>query len=365
MFFAAIKKDVWLLLRDRGSLIRLFAVPVIFITVFGSMFKFGGPNKGKPQQIAIWHAPDDARGVAIEKLLAATEGFEVQAAASADDVRDRVRHESVRAGLIIPADFDPAHGKPIELVIDLEAAIQMRAPLQGALTGVAMRALAPMQAAAAPMVAVRAPPGAAKQVDEISGFQITVPGNAVLFGFFIVITVALSFASERRTGTWRRVLSAPVPRWKILLATLVPYYLVGLLQLTFLFGIGIGAFGMHVAGSWAGMILLSMAVALCAVSLGLMFASLGGSEKQIGGVGSMTLLVMALLGGCMFPRIAMPELMQKIGNLVPHSWALDGYYAAIVKQGTTLADVAPSIGALLAFSVGFASIGLWRFRFEK
>jgi ABC-2 type transport system permease protein len=355
MFFAAIKKDVWLLLRDRGSLIRLFAVPVIFITVFGSMFKFG-PSKGEPAAVAIFGVAGDARAAAIHKLLVASDAFAPVAATSADDARARVRHEDVKAAIVVP------ELGPVELVLDLDAPVQTRGPLQGALVGMITHAVTPAQI---PPVIVRAPPGAAKARDEISGFQITVPANSVLFGFFIVITVALSFASERRTGTWRRVLSAPVPRWKVLLGTLVPYYLIGLLQMTFLFGIGALAFGMHVAGTWAGLVVLSMAVVLCAVTLGLLFASLGGTEKQIGGVGSMTLLVMALLGGCMFPRLVMPAFMQQIGNFVPHSWAIDGYYAAIVHPGTTLLDLAPQIGALLAFAVGFGAIGLWRFRFEK
>jgi ABC-2 type transport system permease protein len=77
------------------------------------------------------------------------------------------------------------------------------------------------------------------------------------------------------------------------------------------------------------------------------------------------LLVMGLLGGCMFPRILMPDFMKGLGHVVPHSWALDGYYDVLVRQGTTIADVAPNIGALLAFAVGFAALGLARFRFER
>ena len=78
----------------------------------------------------------------------------------------------------------------------------------------------------------------------------------------------------------------------------------------------------------------------------------------------MILLVMGLLGGCMFPRLLMPPFMQKLGHVVPHSWALDGYYAVLVRQGTSIADIAPSLGALSAFAVGFAVLGLWRFKFE-
>ena len=356
MIGATIVKDVWLLLRDRGRLLSLFALPVVFIVVFGSMFKFG-PDRGTPRPIAIWHATGDSRGEAIERALASTPGFTPQPLASAGAVRSAVAHDEVGAGLVIE------EGKVVELVIDLGAPVQVRGPLQGALTGVVMRALAPVQLP--PMIEPRSPPGIAKPIDDITSFQVTVPGNAVLFGFFIALTVAMSFAHERSTGTWRRLLAAPVPRWQALLGKLVPYLLIGLVQLAFLFGLGALLFGMKIAGSVWALVALTVAVELCAMGLGLLFASFGGSERQIGSMAPLVLLVMGLVGGCMFPRLVMPAFMQKAGLVVPHSWALDGYYAVLVREGTTIADIAPSLVALCAFAVGFGLLGVLRFRFER
>ena len=158
--------------------------------------------------------------------------------ASADDVRSAVAHEDVPAGLVVPADFDPSAGKLVELVIDLGEQIQVRGPVQGALTGAVMRALAPVPVDKLPaVIEAKSPPGIAKPLEQVSAFQVTVPGNGVLFGFFIAMTVAMTFASERHSGTWRRLLAAPVPRWRALIGKLVPYYLIGLLQLAVLFAL--------------------------------------------------------------------------------------------------------------------------------
>jgi ABC-2 type transport system permease protein len=361
MLGAAIKKDVWLLLRDRGALISLFLLPVVFMVTFGSIFKFG-PDQGAPRPIALWHQAGDPRGAAIAAAVAASPGFEVTPAATADAVRAAVAAGDVVAGLIIPPDLAP--GRPVELAIDLAGPIQVRAPIEGALRAIVTAALAPPAPPAPPLIEVRAPPGLARPLDAITSFQVTVPGNAVLFGFYIALTVAMAFAGERRAGTWRRLLAAPVRRSTALLATLVPYYLVGLAQLTFLFGIGYLAFGMRVAGSPVALVALSMVVVACAVSLGLAFAALGGSEKQLGGIGSVVLLVMGLLGGCMVPRLVMPAFMQHLGLAVPHAWALDGYYAVLVRQGTGVVDLLPQLAALGGFAVLFAGFGVWRFRFE-
>ena len=364
MIGASIRKEGWLLMRDRGRLLSLFALPVVFMVVFGSMFKFG-PDADEPQKIGITHGADDARGAAIEKALNETPGFVAQRFASADELRAAVAHDRLVAGLIIPVGLSPDH--PIELAIDEGASIQVRAPLEGALTGVVMRSLSPVptNGAPRPLVQPRTPPGILHPLENISTFQVTVPGNAVLFAFFLSLAVAITFAHERHTGVWKRMLAAPVPRWQALIGKIVPYLLISLVQLTFLFGLGVGVFGMKIAGSIGALVLISIALSLCSVTFGFLVSSFGGTERQIGSTVPVIVLVMGLLGGCMFPRMFMPAFMKQIGNAVPQSWALDGYYDVLIREGTGVAQIAPQLIALVGFSALFTMLGLWRFKFEK
>lgn len=362
MLRAAIKKDFQLLLRDRGALITMFLLPVVFMTVFGVIF--GGDGGGDRRKLALWSAAG-ARPATVVAALVASQQFELRPLASPEAVRQAVADGDVLAGLILPADFDPAGAHPAELAIDLALAPQLRAPLEGAVVAIVGRAVfPPAPGAERPVLVATSPPGIQRALRDVSGFQITVPGNAVLFGFFLALTVGLSFSEERRLGTWRRLLAAPVARSTILLAKLVPYVLVGLLQFGFLFAIGIVGFGMKVGGSPLALVVLTTAVVVCATALGLLIAAIGGSERGMGSIGSVLLLVMGLLGGCMVPRLAMPAVMRTIGLAVPHAWALDGYFALLVRDGGGLVDVAPQIGALAGFAVVFAALGIWRFRFE-
>ena len=358
MIVAGVRKEVALLIRDRGALISLFALPIIFMVAFGSMLHFG-PDAGRPQRIAYWHPAGDLRGESIARVLAETPGFVAVRVASAEAVGQAVANEDASAGFVVSE-----LATPVEVVIDRGLPVNVRAPLEGALTGIVVRA-ALVTTAWSPRVTLRSPPGAGNPLATITSFQVAVPGNAVLFGFFIALTVALAFTTERRTGTWRRLLAAPVARWRLLVAMLVPYFLIALVQLTFLFSVGALAFDMQVAGSPVALAAVSAAVAFCAVALGLLFSSLARSERQLGGIGSVTLLVMGMLGGCMVPRIVMPPLMQSLGLAVPHGWALDAYYAVLVRENTTLADVMPAVGALAAFGLGFLVVGLALFRFES
>lgn len=364
MLGAAIKKDIQLVLRDRGALGSLFLLPVIFISVFGSLFGDDGNGTTEPRTVLVFHEPGDAMAA---RMVAAIDGsgmFRTRREHSPDSVRAHVARDRLGVGLVIPRDFDPRAGRPAELVIDGGAPMAFRGPIEGALSGILTMAHSG-EPPGARVLEARTPPGIRRPLDHASGFQVSVPGNVVLFGFFLALIVALSFVEERRTGTWRRILAAPVSRPVILVAKLVPYTIIGLVQFGFLFGVGMIGFGMKIAGSALALGALTLAVILCATALGLFIASFGGSERQIGGIGSITLLVMGLVGGAMVPRLAMPETMQQIGLCVPHGWALDGYYDILVREGTTLADVWREIAAVLGFAAGFAVIGAARFRFER
>ncbi len=364
MLRAVLQKEFRLLARDRGTLLRLFLLPVMFILVFGSVFHFGpDSDTARGPAIAVWTPPGDVRFAPLVAGAAASSGFDLRSMASADEVRAAVAKGTVAAGVVVPPDVAPGT-QPVELVMLPSQPAQVRLPLQGALTALVAQAFMGTGGPAPALVEVRAPPGLAPTTPPPSGFQVAVPGNAVLFGFFISLTVAIAFAEERRSGAWRRALAAPVSRRVLLLGKLVPYALVGLGQQAFLYGVSMLVFGLHVAGSPLALLLMAIAVALCAVSLGLAIASLGGSEKQIGSVGSMTILLMGLLGGCMLPRLIMPAFMQRLGLAVPHGWALDGFYAVLMKPATGVVDIAPQLAAMLGFAAAFSAFGAWRFRYQ-
>lgn len=354
MIGAAIRKDTLLLIRDRGALTSLFALPVVFMIVFGAMFQ---TDSAGPRTIATWHAPDDPRGAAVDRALDTAKGLIRQPQVQRDGVRELVESKRVDAGIVV-------HPQGVDVVVYRGLPPQARAPLEAALQGLVIRALIPAEVDLHG-VNVVAVPATTRATESLSSFQISVPGNAVLFGFFLALTVAISFANERRTGTWQRLLAAPVPQWHALAAMLIPYGLIGVGQLGFFFSLGIFVFGMEVSGSMVALMALSLALVFCAVSLGLLFAAVGGSERQIGGLGSVILLVMGMLGGCMVPRQIMPPVMKSLGLAVPHGWALDGYYKVLVTQATSIVDIVPELTALVLFGTVFAAIGLVVFRFER
>jgi len=360
MIGAAIRKDLRLVLADRGGLMALFAMPVIFMIVFGAVF--GDDDGQRVLRIAVARAADDDFSKTIATALAES-SFDVVTAQSPDAARRAVAEGRVLAAVIVPAGFEPGLGQGVELCVDRASLGQTFDELRGRVQAGIARASVGLDPDTLLWTSV--PPGRGPPVEHLGGFQVAIPGNAVLFGFFLALTIAISFLDERQSGTLRRLAAAPISHWRLLVAKLVPYVLVGLVQMGFLFAVGYFALGLEVGGSWLALCMLSVAVVVCATTLGLFIASFSGTQKQVGGVGSIALLVMGLMGGAMIPRLAMPELMKTIGLATPHAWALDGYYEILLRRGTGLSSIGVDLLVLGAFSLLFAGVGASRFRFDR
>jgi ABC-2 type transport system permease protein len=109
---------------------------------------------------------------------------------------------------------------------------------------------------------------------------------------------------------------------------------------------------------------VSFALAACANGLGLMVATLGRTEAQIGALGVLFAVVLSALGGMLVPSFVMPELMKTVSRLTPHAWALSGYHDVMLR-GLGLAAVWKETAVLLGFASFFYMIALWRFRFTE
>jgi len=194
-------------------------------------------------------------------------------------------------------------------------------------------------------------------------YQQNVPGYTVFGLFWIVNLLAVSVLRERRNGTFRRLLVAPMSRWVILAGKLVPYYIVNLIQVAIMLGLAHLLFGMSLGSSPAGLVAVSMAAALSATGLGVLVAALVRTDAQANSLTVLVLLTLSALGGSFVPRFVMPESLQLAGLVTPHAWAIDAYQDILVRSAG-LVDVLPEVGALTAFAVAFFAVGALRFRFS-
>lgn len=187
-------------------------------------------------------------------------------------------------------------------------------------------------------------------------YQILVPSYTVMFAFFLVLTVGWLFVAERRQGTLRRLRAAPLSRHQVLLGKLIPCYLLSVVQGLFLLAAGKLVFGMKWGPHPMLLVFVVATTSLAAMGLAMLVASLARTETQVALYGTLLVLVLAGVSGCLMPRELMPEGMLTLSRVTPHAWALDAYSELLIRPEPNVLMVATACGVLTAFGVGFLTL---------
>ena len=193
-------------------------------------------------------------------------------------------------------------------------------------------------------------------------YQTLVPSYTVMFAYFLVLTVGWLFVAERRQGTLKRLRAAPLSRSEILLGKLLPCFLLSLAQGIFLLVAGKLVFGMSWGEHPLWLLLVVFTTSLSAMGLALLVASVARSEAQVAIYGTLLVLVLAGISGCLMgDRDLMPENMKQFSLITPQAWALVAYKQLLANAGPpNLTVVAQSCLALTAFGLGFLGLA-WIF----
>jgi ABC-type Na+ efflux pump permease subunit len=186
-------------------------------------------------------------------------------------------------------------------------------------------------------------------------YQTLVPSYTVMFAYFLVLTVGWLFVAERRQGTLKRLRAAPLSRSQILLGKFLPCFALSLAQGLFLLAAGKLIVGMSWGPEPWWLLLVVFTTSLSAMGLAMLVASVARNEAQVAIYGTLLVLVLAGISGCLMgDRELMPEAMQRISLVTPQAWALIAYKQLLANTGAVnLALVAQACAVLAAFGVGF------------
>jgi ABC-2 type transport system permease protein len=377
-------KELKIYLKDPAVWAWMFLQPFVLIVVLS--FAMGGSfGAGKEADDAIWIlVVNEDRGVQAATVLAQLDEMDALSLEPTWDGQlltrgqvERLISEDERdLALVIPAGFSEAVEKGVEpgqtttivAIIDPNFPNQVVEPILGVFEAFAARAAVaerfPGEAGLpAPIHVERTAPPGMEAEQTANAFQYNVPGITIYGIFWIVSLLAGSVYREKREGTFRRLLVAPMTRPTLLTGKVLPYYLINLLQIAVMLGLSRLLFGIDLGSSAAGLVVVSLAAAATATGLGVLVAAVARTDAQVGAISTILLITLAVLGGCFVPRWVMPEWLQTVGLLTPHAWAVDAYQALMV-QGAGLLEVVPAVAALSVFAAVFFGVGVWRFRFE-
>ncbi len=177
-------------------------------------------------------------------------------------------------------------------------------------------------------------------------------GVGVMFLLFTASGAGGALLDEVESGTLDRILSTRVTMMKLLLGKLLYLWTLGVMQLIVMFVWGALVFGLPLMGHLAGFAIMTAATALTCATFGLLLASATRTRAQLSAVSTLAVLTISALGGSMFPRFLMSERLQKASLVLFNSWALDGFINVFWREAPLTSLVMP-VAVLIAWAVVF------------
>ncbi|MFZ3063397.1 MAG: ABC transporter permease [Actinomycetota bacterium] len=182
-------------------------------------------------------------------------------------------------------------------------------------------------------------------------------GFTMLFVMMALVIGARGILEERKVGTLGRLLTTPTSKLAVLSGKILQLFLQGVVQTTILILFGRFVFGVEWGNSVAGVVILMGAFILASTGLGIMFSALVRTPAQMEALGTITVISMSMLGGAWWPIEIVPRYLQIAAKLIPTGWVMDGLTNMIVRGMGVQAAILPAL-VLLGFALLFFAVGL-------
>ena len=194
--------------------------------------------------------------------------------------------------------------------------------------------------------------------------QHNVPAWTMFAMFFIVIPLAGNMIQERDDGSFFRLLTMPGSYLNVLSSKTVVYLLVTFVQFILMLLVGmfiLPALGLPVLkiGTHPGALaFMGLASGLAATGYGILIGTIANTHEQSGVFGSVSVIILAALGGIWYPIYAMPEVMQKISIISPLNWGLNGFYEIFLKDSSFI-NIIGNSSALIIFFIATITLSVF------
>jgi ABC-2 type transport system permease protein len=382
---AVARKEFRQLARDRLSLGFVVGIPSLQLVLFGYAIN-----------LDVRHVPtavlDRAQSPLSRKLLGeleATQTFHLTRAARDEaDAFALLQSNQVGAVVLVPPDFDGrlqrGRGAEVSILADASnptVASAVAAAGQGFERWLAER-LQPFPGAGENAARRLAPAdrsllGPTPELVRGRGIRIAVlplynperrtpvfivPGLVgVILTMTMMLMTALAIVRERERGTFEFLIATPVRRSEVMLGKILPYLVVGHVQVGLVLGLGWLLFDVPLHGSALDLGVGALPFLAAMLSLGLVISSLARTQFQATQMAFFFFLPSMLLSGFMFPFEAMPRPAQWIGQLLPLTHFLR-VVRGILMKGAPLEALAAEVGAIVAFLFGALLLAILSFR---
>ncbi|HET9023787.1 MAG TPA: ABC transporter permease, partial [Burkholderiaceae bacterium] len=347
---AVLRKELVQLRRDRLTFAMLIGVPIMQLILFG--YAINSDPKNLPAAVVALD-----QGPLVRSIVRAAENthyFHVVEAASEHDAERLIARGEVQFAFVFPSDFTERvlRGERPAMAVYADAT-------DPSATGAAVSSLQQL-----PYIALRhdlkgtlahlnagEPPFEVRvhkryNPEGLTNYNV-VPGlMGVILTMTLVMMTAMAMTRERERGTLENLLATPVRPFEVMIGKILPYVLIGYVQVLIVFTAARLLFEVPMFGNF---MLLSAAIVLFIVAtlgVGFTFSTIARSQMQSMQMTMFFFLPNILLSGFMFPFRGMPRWAQWIGEALPLTHFLR-IVRAVMLKGATTADVLPQTAPIL------------------
>ncbi len=358
-------KEFMQLKRDRLTLRMIIIVPLIQTMVFGYAINYDVKHL---RTVVL----DESRTYDSRELvarLAASEYFDIVGRVdSLGELQEALDTATASVGLVIDGDYgrNRHRGRPAGALLivnasDTTTSSQAMSIAGGVATQLSLQTLARRagwREAALP-VDLRVRPW---YNPDLRTSAFIIPGLlAIILTFTLIQFTAGAIVREREMGTLEQLQVTPVTRTQLILGKLLPFIVIGYVQLTVTVLLMRYLFGIPIVGSVVLLYLVAFLFIAAVLGLGMLISTLVQTQRQSQQLSMMFLLPFVFLSGYVFPIDGMPPIFQFVSRLIPARYFIE-VIRGIVLRGAGLTQLWVPVSWLAFYAVAIIGLAVLRFR---
>ncbi len=364
-FAAMVYKEFIQMRRDRVTFAMMIGIPLMQLILFG--YAINSDPRHLPTAVLAADNSPYARSI-VAGMQTSTYFHVTEHLVSRADADSALKQGRAQFVLTIPEDFSRLLLRGEQPVLLLEADATDPAATSGALAAmreVVSQVLArdlPTSAGYAPSASpVELRVHAEYNPEAVTQYNI-VPGlMGVILTLTLTMITSLAITRERERGTMENLLSTPVRPLEVMLGKIVPYILVGYIQMTLIILAARFLFGVPLRGSVVPVFVLSLVFIAANLSVGVTLSTVAKNQLQAVQMSVFFFLPSLLLSGFMFPFRGMPDWAQAVGSLLPLTHYLR-LVRGILLKGNGALESLTHVWPIALFLVFVITVGMRRYR---
>jgi ABC-2 type transport system permease protein len=365
-FWAIVVKEFIQMRRDRLTFGMVVGIPLIQLVLFG--YAINSDPKRLPTAVLL--ADNGPQGRSLMYAILNSGYFElVRQVKTEDEGRRALARGEVQFVINIPENFtrDLLRGQRPAILVEADATDpaaasnalgSLRVLLDTALQNDSKGTLDFLAGAEGPIdlrIHSLYNPEAETEYNIVPGLM-----GVVLTMTMIMIT-GLAITRERERGTMENLLSMPTRPLEVMIGKIIPYILVGYIQVALILVAARLIFHVPMVGSIALLFAVALVFVAANLAVGITFSTVAENQLQAVQMSFFFFLPSMLLSGFMFPFRGMPRWAQVVGEVLPLTHFLR-IVRGILLKGNGLADIAPEIWPIALFTAVTLTIGVKRYR---